>query len=85
MNSKHELQDFDEALFKHLKQKYSKKNRSAARDDAEKAPKSASKPDTESVDPASAVDKFMNSWKNNIDNEIAVLKNAVSAMEGAIG
>ena len=29
----------------------------------------------------SAVDNFMNSWREKIDNEIAVLKSAVAQME----
>ena len=86
------LMDFDEDLFNELRRK-SWDDDGAERlanltKSAEVAPQSAPKPEKknenpneESVDPAAAVDSFMNSWKNNIDNEIAILKNAVSAME----
>ena len=85
LNSRNELQDFDEELFEYLRDKYSKKNKYVTREGkeiADEEPQSASKVVNESVDPAAAVDTFMDNWKNNIDNEIAMLKNAVSAMEG---
>lgn len=87
LNSRNELQDFDEELFEYLRDKYSKKNKYVTREGivveekADEGPQSASEIVNESVDPAAAVDTFMSNWNSNIDNEIAILKNAVSAME----
>lgn len=90
LNSRNELQDFDEELFEYLRDKYSNKNKYVTREGtvvkekADEEPQSASEIVNESVDPAAAVDSFMNSWKSNIDNEIAVLKSSVAQMEDMI-
>ena len=49
---------------------------------AETAPQSAEAPEYETVEASDRlVDDFMAHWRENIDNEIAMLKEAVSAME----
>lgn len=75
------LMDFDEGLFNELRRKSWDDGNAQMTGSAETRPQEEEKSVNESVDSVAAVDKFMSSWKDNIDNEIAVLKNAVSAIE----
>lgn len=81
------LMDFDEDLFNELRRKSWDNSRAQmlahATNSAETRPQEEEKSVKETVETTggtSSVDEFMSSWKNNIDNEIAVLKEAVSAM-----
>lgn len=80
------LLDFDEDLFNELRRKSWDDNRAQmlahVTGSAETRPQEEEIPNSESVEaPDRIVDSFMETWRDNIDNEIAVLKNAVSAME----
>ena len=82
------LMDFNEDLFNELRRKSWDDSRAKmlgyATRSAETCPQEEDTPINETVETVggtSSVDEFMSSWKNNIDNEIAVLKEAVSAME----
>lgn len=89
LDSHNQLTNFNEALFDALKDKYSKsfqkeEVRAVKREVAERRPQEEKEPIHETVETTggtSAVDNFMNSWRDNIDNEIAVLKSAVAQME----
>lgn len=81
------LMDFNEDLFNELRRKSWDNDRAQilahVTGSAETRPQEEEIPTSESVETTggtSSVDEFMSSWKNNIDNEIAVLKEAVSAM-----
>lgn len=85
------LMDFNEDLFNELRRKSWDDDRARmlahVTGSAETCSQEETTPTNETVETAggtSAVDEFMNSWRDNIDNEIAVLKNAVSAMEDMI-
>lgn len=85
------LMDFDESLFNELRRKSWDDDRAQmlahVTGSAETRPQEEETPTNEAVETTggtSIVDEFMNSWRDNIDNEIAVLKNAVSAMEDMI-
>ena len=82
------LMDFDEDLFNELRRKSWDNNRAQmlayATGSAETRPQEEKKPVNETVETAggtSSVDEFMSSWRDNIDNEIAVLKSSVAQME----
>lgn len=81
------LMDFNEDLFNELRRKSWDNDRAQilahVTGSAETRPQEEEIPTSESVETTggtSSVDEFMSSWKDNIDNEIAVLKEAVSAM-----
>lgn len=85
------LIDFDEDLFNELRRKSWDDDRAQmlahVTGSAETRSQEEETPTNETVETTggtSIVDEFMNSWRDNIDNEIAVLKNAVSAMEDMI-
>ena len=82
------LMDFDEELFNELRRKSWDDDRAQmlahVTGSAETRPQEEETPTSESVETTggtSSVDEFMSSWKNNIDNEIAVLKSAIAQME----
>ena len=82
------LFDFDEDKFNELRRKGWSEDESKllakATGFAETRPQEEREPVKETVeapDRISPVDNFMNSWRDNIDNEIAVLKSAVAQME----
>lgn len=89
LDSHNQLTNFNEALFDALKDKYSKsvqkeKVRMVRAEAAETRSQDEEEPTYETVETTggtSAVDNFMSSWRDNIDNEIAVLKSAVAQME----
>lgn len=69
------LLDFKEDLFNKLRNKTC---------DAETRPQEEEKPVSETVETAggtSSIDEFMSSWREKIDNEIAMLKSCVAQME----
>lgn len=81
------LMDFNEDLFNELRRKSWDNDRAQilahVTGSAKTRPQVEESPVNKTVETAggtSSVDEFMSSWKNNIDNEIAVLKEAVSAM-----
>lgn len=85
------LMDFDEELFNELRRKSWDDDKAQilahVTGSAETRPQEEETPTNETVETTggtSIVDEFMNSWRDNIDNEIAVLNNAVSAMEDMI-
>lgn len=82
------LLDFDEDLFNELRRKSWDDDRAQmlahVTGSAETHSYEEETPTNETVETAggtSSVDEFMNSWKDNIDNEIAVLKSSVAQME----
>ena len=82
------LLDFDEGLFNELRRKSWDDDRAQilahVTGSAETRPQEEKAPVSETVETTggtSSVDEFMSSWKNNIDNEIAVLKSSVAQME----
>ena len=82
-----QLFDFDEDKFNELRRKGWSEDESKllakATSFAETRPQEEREPVKETVeapDRISPVDNFMNSWRDNIDNEIAVLKSAVAQM-----
>ena len=83
------LLDFNEDLFNELRRKSWDNDRAQmlahATGSAETRPQEEKKPVKESVEaPDRIVDDFMNSWEDNINNEIAVLKSSVAQMEDMI-
>ena len=87
LDSYNQLTNFNEALFNKLKNKYSKSVQKeevciVRRETAERRPQEEEDPVYETVEaPNRIVDNFMSSWRDNIDNEIAMLKSAVAQME----
>ena len=89
LDSHNQLTDFNEILFNKLKNEYSKsaqkeKVRAIKSEAAETRPQEEEEPTYETVETAggtSAVDNFMSSWRDNIDNEIAMLKSCIAQME----
>ena len=78
LNSDKQLEDFDEGLFNRLRGgSIEMPTREVP---ADSAPQREEKPDKESVDPGTAIDDFMNSWKDNIDNEITRMKVEIAEM-----
>jgi hypothetical protein len=80
------LMDFDEDLFNELRRKSWDNSRAQmlahVTDSAETRPQEEEKSVKESVEtPDRIVDSFMETWRDNIDNEIAVLKSSVAEME----
>ena len=88
LNSRGDLTDFDEENFKLLRKHWQRKRIDeyigeiiGEEVSAEVAPKVEKKPVSETVEtPDRIVDDFMATWCDNIDNEIAMLKNAVAQM-----
>ena len=83
------LVDFDEDLFNELRRKSWDDNRAQmlahVTGSAETRPQEEKKPVKETVEaPDRIVDNFMETWQDNIDNEIAVLKSSVAQMEDMI-
>ena len=83
------LLDFNEDLFNELRRKSWDNDRAQmlahATGSAETRPQEEKKPVKESVEaPDRIVDSFMETWENNIDNEIAVLKSSVAQMEDVL-
>lgn len=78
------LLDFDEDSFNELRRKSWDDNRAQilahVTDSAETRPQEEEKPVNEYSDSAAAVDEFMATWNVYIDNEIAMLKNAVAQL-----
>ena len=89
LDSHNQLTNFNEALFDALKSKYLKGSEKeevcvVRRENAETRSQEEEEPTYETVETTggtSAVDNFMSSWREKIDNEIAVLKSAVAQME----
>ena len=80
------LLDFDEGLFNELRRKSWDDDRAQMlahiTNSAETRPQEEEIPTSESVEaPDRIVDSFMSSWREKIDNEIAVLKSSVAQME----
>ena len=82
------LLDFNEDLFNELRRKSWDNDRAQilayVTGSAETRPQEEETPTNETVeapDRISPVDNFMNSWRDNIDNEIAVLKSSIAQME----
>ena len=85
------LLDFDEGLFNELRRKSWDDDRAQmlahVTNSAETRPQEEEKSVKETVETTggtSSVDEFMSSWKNNIDNEIAVLKSSIAQMEDVL-
>ena len=84
------LMDFDEDLFNELRRKSWDNSRAQmlahVTGSAETRPQEEETPINETVETAggTSVDDFMNSWEDNINNEIAVLKSSVAQMEDMI-
>ena len=80
------LMDFDEDLFNELRRKSWDNDRAQmlahVTGSAETRPQEEEKSNNETVEaPDRIVDIFMETWQDNIDNEIAVLKSSVAQME----
>ena len=80
------LLDFNEDLFNELRIKSWDNDRAQilayVTGSAETRPQEEEIPTSESVEaPDRIVDSFMETWRDNIDNEIAVLKSAIAQME----
>ena len=80
------LMDFDEDLFNELRRKSWDNSRAQmlahATNSAETRPQEEETSVNETVEaPDRIVDSFMSSWREKIDNEIAVLKSSVAQME----
>ena len=81
------LLDFDEDLFNELRRKSWDDDRAQmlahVTGSAETRPQKEEGSVKETVETAggTSVDEFMSSWRDNIDNEIAVLKSSVAQME----
>ena len=80
------LLDFNEDLFNELRRKSWDNDRAQilahVTGSAETRPQEEEIPTSESVEaPDRIVDSFMETWRDNIDNEIAVLKSAIAQME----
>lgn len=93
LNSRGELDDFDEENFELLRVHWERKRareyitgkveHKEEKVVAETAPQSAEPLVSKTVEPAAAediVNNFMAHWRENIDNEIAVLKSAIAQM-----
>lgn len=83
------LMDFDEDLFNELRRKSWDDSRAQmlahVTGSAETRPQEEEKSVKETVEtPDRIVDSFMNSWREKIDNEIAVLKSSVAQMEDVL-
>ena len=85
------LLDFNEDLFNELRRKSWDNDRAQilahVTGSAETRPQEEETPTNETVETAggtSSVDEFMSSWRDNIDNEIAVLKSSIAQMEDMI-
>ena len=83
------LMDFDEELFNELRRKSWDDDRAQmlahVTGSAETRPQEEEIPTSESVEaPDRIVDNFMNGWRDNIDNEIAVLKSSIAQMEDVL-
>ena len=80
------LLDFNEDLFNELRRKSWDNDRAQilahVTGSAETRPQKEEMPTSESVEaPDRIVDSFMETWRDNIDNEIAVLKSSIAQME----
>ena len=80
------LLDFNEDLFNELRRKSWDNDRAQilahVTGSAETRPQEEEIPTSESVEaPDRIVDSFMETWRDNIDNEIAVLKSSIAQME----
>ena len=83
------LMDFDEDLFNELRRKSWDNDRAQMLAHVTGSAETRSQEEETSVNetveaPDRIVDSFMNSWREKIDNEIAVLKSAVAQMEDMI-
>ena len=83
------LMDFDESLFNELRRKSWDDDRAQmlahVTGFAETRPQEEETPTNETVEaPDRIVDSFMETWRDNIDNEIAVLKSSVARMEDVL-
>ena len=83
------LLDFNEDLFNELRRKSWDNNRAQilahVTGSAETRPQEEETPVSETVEaPDRIVDSFMETWQDNIDNEIAVLKSSVAQMEDVL-
>ena len=83
------LMDFDEGLFNELRRKSWDDDRAQmlahVTGFAETRPQEEETPTNETVEaPDRIVDSFMETWQDNIDNEIAVLKSSVAQMEDVL-
>ena len=83
------LLDFNEDLFNELRRKSWDNDRAQilahVTGSAETRPQEEEIPTSETVEaPDRIVDNFMNGWRDNIDNEIAVLKSSVAQMEDVL-
>ena len=81
-----QLFDFDEDKFNELRRKRWSEDEgkllAKATGSAETRPQVEEKPVKETVEtPDRIVDEFMATWRENIDNEIAMLKSAIAQME----
>ena len=79
------LLDFNEDLFNELRRKSWDNDRAQilahVTGSAETRPQEEEIPTSESVEaPDRIVDSFMETWRDNIDNEIAVLKSSIAQM-----
>ena len=83
------LINFNEDLFNELRRKRWDNDRAQilahVTGSAETRPQEEEIPTSESVEaPDRIVDSFMETWRDNIDNEIAVLKSSIAQMEDMI-
>ena len=78
LNSDKQLEDFNEELFNKLRG--GRVEMSAREIRADSMPQREEKLDKESVDTGTAVDEFMNTWEDNINNEIARMKAEIAEM-----
>ena len=84
-DSNDHLTNFNEELFEELKEHFLEKSNNSTlevKDTAETRPQVEESPVNETVEaPDRIVDSFMETWRDNIDNEIAVLKSSIAQME----
>ena len=84
-DSNDHLTNFNEELFEELKEHFLEKSNNSTlevKDTAETRPQVEESPVNKTVEaPDRIVDSFMETWRDNIDNEIAVLKSAIAQME----
>ena len=80
LDSNKQLEDFNEGLFSDLKSRYIAKREGASMPVEEMVPQGEETLDKESVDPGTAVDAFMSTWQDNIDNEIVRMKAEIAEM-----
>ena len=76
LDSNKQLEDFNEGLFSDLRSRYNVTREVRA----DSAPQREEVLDEESVDPGTAIDAFMNTWQDNIDNEIVRMKAEIAKM-----